>query len=136
VDILDLPTPSLLVERGAFDRNVETMAARWPGTRLRPHVKAFKSTALAKRLAANGHTGFCCATLPAEDPLSQGTDRQIPRSGSAYGIGIVRRDADPHSQVPPNARRHRSSEVPSNAGSRSLAAKCSRRVERYATLRR
>jgi D-serine deaminase-like pyridoxal phosphate-dependent protein len=47
VDILDLPTPPLLVERGASDRNVATIAARWPGTRLRPHVKAFKSTALA-----------------------------------------------------------------------------------------
>jgi hypothetical protein len=31
VEILDLPTPSLLVERGAFDRSVATMAARWPG---------------------------------------------------------------------------------------------------------
>jgi D-serine deaminase-like pyridoxal phosphate-dependent protein len=38
VDILDLPTPALLVERGAFDRNVATMAARWPGTRLRQHA--------------------------------------------------------------------------------------------------
>jgi D-threonine aldolase len=47
VDVLDLPTPSLLVERGAFDRNVATMAARWPGARLRPHVKAFTSTELA-----------------------------------------------------------------------------------------
>jgi hypothetical protein len=28
VDILDLPTPPLLVERGAFDRNVATMAAK------------------------------------------------------------------------------------------------------------
>ncbi|MGH9229282.1 MAG: hypothetical protein ACRD07_11265 [Acidimicrobiales bacterium] len=34
MEILDLPTPSLLVECGAFDRNVATMAARWPGTRL------------------------------------------------------------------------------------------------------
>jgi D-serine deaminase-like pyridoxal phosphate-dependent protein len=57
VDILDLPTPPLLVERGASDRNVATMAARWPGMRLRPHVKAFKSTALAWRLAADGHQG-------------------------------------------------------------------------------
>jgi D-serine deaminase-like pyridoxal phosphate-dependent protein len=47
VDILDLPTPPLLVKRGAFDRSVATMAARWPGARLRPHVKAFTSTALA-----------------------------------------------------------------------------------------
>ena len=31
----------------AFEHNLATMAARWPGTTLRPHVKAFKSTALA-----------------------------------------------------------------------------------------
>ena len=35
---------------------------RWPGTSLRPHVKAFKSTALARRLADAGHTSFCAAT--------------------------------------------------------------------------
>jgi D-serine deaminase-like pyridoxal phosphate-dependent protein len=61
--VYDLPTPSLLVDIHAFDRNVVTMAKRWPGERLRPHVKAFKSTALAKRLAENGHRGFCCATV-------------------------------------------------------------------------
>lgn len=59
----ELPTPSLLVDVHAFDRNVATMAKRWPGAKLRPHVKAFKSTALAARLAQNGHRGFCCATV-------------------------------------------------------------------------
>ncbi len=59
----DLPTPSLLVDLAAFDRNVATMAERWPGTSLRPHVKAFKSTALAARLADAGHSAFCCATV-------------------------------------------------------------------------
>lgn len=60
--VQDLPTPSLLVERDAFEHNVATMSRALPGARLRPHVKAFKSTALAKRLAAAGHTNFCCAT--------------------------------------------------------------------------
>jgi D-serine deaminase-like pyridoxal phosphate-dependent protein len=59
----ELPTPSLLVDLGAFDRNVATMAARWPGRSLRPHVKAFKSTQLARRLADAGHPTFCCATV-------------------------------------------------------------------------
>ena len=59
----ELPTPSLLVDVHAFDRNVATMAKPWPGLSLRPHVKAFKSTALAARLAENGHRGFCCATV-------------------------------------------------------------------------
>jgi D-serine deaminase-like pyridoxal phosphate-dependent protein len=59
----EVATPALLVDLAAFDRNVATMAAAWPGQRLRPHVKAFKSTALARRLADAGHQTFCCATV-------------------------------------------------------------------------
>lgn len=62
MDVHDIPTPALLVDVDAFDHNVATMAAAWPGAKLRPHVKAFKSTALAHELAVAGHTGFCCAT--------------------------------------------------------------------------
>ena len=58
-----IATPALVVDLDAFDRNVATMAAAWPGERLRPHVKAFKSTALAQRLADAGHRAFCCATI-------------------------------------------------------------------------
>lgn len=61
----DLSTPALLVDADAFAHNVATMAAARPGAALRPHVKAFKSTALARELKAAGHEGFCCAT-PAE----------------------------------------------------------------------
>ena len=58
----DLPTPALVVDLDAFEHNVRTMSDAHPGTRLRPHVKAFKSTKLAALLAAAGHTGFCAAT--------------------------------------------------------------------------
>jgi D-serine deaminase-like pyridoxal phosphate-dependent protein len=58
----DIPTPALVIERSVFESNLAAMDAVRPGTELRPHVKAFKSTALAARLAADGHTGFCCAT--------------------------------------------------------------------------
>jgi D-serine deaminase-like pyridoxal phosphate-dependent protein len=63
VKLDDAPTPALVVDLAIFDQNVATMAAALPGRRLRPHVKAFKSTALARRLAAAGHRGFCCATV-------------------------------------------------------------------------
>ena len=63
--VAELPTPALVVERRVFQDNVARMAALRPGPALRPHVKAFKSTALARELVAAGHTGFCCAT-PAE----------------------------------------------------------------------
>ena len=58
----DLATPALVVESSVFDANCSAMDAALPGRSLRPHVKAFKSTALAARLAADGHTGFCAAT--------------------------------------------------------------------------
>ncbi|MFK8024675.1 MAG: alanine racemase [Ilumatobacter sp.] len=60
--IHDLPTPALVVERSVFDANTAAMDAVHPGTALRPHVKAFKSTAMARLLADAGHTAFCCAT--------------------------------------------------------------------------
>ena len=58
----DIPTPALVVEQSVFEANLAAMDAVRPGTELRPHVKAFKSTAMAARLAADGHTAFCCAT--------------------------------------------------------------------------
>jgi D-serine deaminase-like pyridoxal phosphate-dependent protein len=62
VHLRDVPTPALVVDLDAFEHNVRTMSAAHPGARLRPHVKAFKSTALAAELAAAGHRGFCAAT--------------------------------------------------------------------------
>ena len=59
----DLTTPALLADVAVLDQNLATMSAARPGPALRPHVKAFKTTALAVRLAAAGHTGFCCATI-------------------------------------------------------------------------
>jgi D-serine deaminase-like pyridoxal phosphate-dependent protein len=59
----ELVTPALLVDAAAFDHNLATMAAALPGARLRPHVKAHKSTALARRQAAAGHHSFTCATI-------------------------------------------------------------------------
>jgi D-serine deaminase-like pyridoxal phosphate-dependent protein len=63
VKLGDVRTPALVVDRAAFDHNVATMAAAHPGPQLRPHVKAFKSTALARELVAAGHRTFCCATV-------------------------------------------------------------------------
>lgn len=59
----EIPTPALVVDLDLLDANVARMGTAWPGDRLRPHVKAFKSTALARRLADAGHLSFCAATL-------------------------------------------------------------------------
>jgi len=59
----DLQTPALLVDAAAVEHNLTAMATALPGRRLRPHVKAHKSTALAHRQAAAGHRTFTCATI-------------------------------------------------------------------------
>ncbi|MFM7064415.1 MAG: alanine racemase [Actinomycetes bacterium] len=60
----DLPTPALLVDAAALDHNIDVMSGARPGPALRPHVKAFKSTSLARYVAdRGGHRAFCCATL-------------------------------------------------------------------------
>jgi D-serine deaminase-like pyridoxal phosphate-dependent protein len=58
----DLPTPALVVDGAALERNLATMAAALPGARMRPHVKAHKCTELARRQLAHGHRSFTCAT--------------------------------------------------------------------------
>jgi D-serine deaminase-like pyridoxal phosphate-dependent protein len=61
--IHELQTPALLVDAAALTTNLELMAEALPGPRLRPHVKAHKSTALARLQAERGHHGFTCATI-------------------------------------------------------------------------
>ena len=61
--LADLVTPALLADADLLDANLRAMSAALPGARLRPHVKAHKSTALAKRQAALGHRSFTCATV-------------------------------------------------------------------------
>jgi D-threonine aldolase len=59
----ELTTPALIVERSVLEANLDTMSATLPGPRLRPHVKAHKTSALARRQHARGHAGFTCATV-------------------------------------------------------------------------
>lgn len=61
--LVELTTPALVVDIDDLDHNLSTMAHALPGERLRPHVKAHKCTALARRQAAVGHRGFACATI-------------------------------------------------------------------------
>jgi D-threonine aldolase len=59
----ELQTPALVVERSDLTHNLATMTAALPGRRLRPHVKAHKTTGLARLQAGAGHQSFTCATI-------------------------------------------------------------------------
>jgi 3-hydroxy-D-aspartate aldolase len=64
--IRDIPTPALIVDVAALDRNIARMAAFFASgpCRLRPHFKAHKTPAIARRqLAAGSCVGITCATV-------------------------------------------------------------------------
>ncbi len=62
----DVPTPALVIEEEALDRNIAAMAefARRAGRSLRPHAKTHKSVAIARKQIEADAIGICCATLP------------------------------------------------------------------------
>ena len=59
----DAPTPALMLDRGALDRNIARMAAfaAARGIALRPHAKTHKSADIGRRQIAAGAVGLCCA---------------------------------------------------------------------------
>lgn len=62
MNVHDLPTPALVIDRDLLHHNLRVMSAARPGAALRPHVKAHKCTALAAEQARAGHSSFTCAT--------------------------------------------------------------------------
>ena len=58
-------TPALLLDLGAFQRNVGRMAdkVRVAGRTLRPHVKSHKCGEIARRQIEAGAIGLCCASI-------------------------------------------------------------------------
>lgn len=54
-----------------LERNLATMAEALPGPRLRPHVKAHKTTALARLQSEAGHRTFTCATIREVEGLAR-----------------------------------------------------------------
>jgi D-serine deaminase-like pyridoxal phosphate-dependent protein len=105
--VADIPTPALVVDVAAMDRNIRRMAAFFGAgpCRLRPHVKAHKTPEIARRqLAAGGCTGLTCATvaeaeavaplgaslLVANEPVGPGKcDRLAALAGGAEVIVAV-----------------------------------------------
>jgi D-serine deaminase-like pyridoxal phosphate-dependent protein len=65
-------TPSLLIDLDAFDANLHEMAALTAahGVALRPHAKAHKSSAIARRQLEAGAVGVCCQKLSEAYPFA------------------------------------------------------------------
>jgi D-serine deaminase-like pyridoxal phosphate-dependent protein len=72
--ISDIPTPALLVNLPAMERNVRRMAEFFVegACKLRPHFKAHKTPEIARRqLAAGSCTGLTCATVAEAEVVAE-----------------------------------------------------------------
>jgi len=71
--LADIPTPALIVDVAAMERNIHRMAEFFATRtcKLRPHFKAHKTPEVARRqLAAGSCTGITCATVPEAEAVS------------------------------------------------------------------
>lgn len=68
----ELPTPALIIDARALERNIVAMArfAAARGVALRPHAKTHKSAEIARRQLAAGAVGICCAKLSEAEALA------------------------------------------------------------------
>jgi D-serine deaminase-like pyridoxal phosphate-dependent protein len=86
------PTPCLMLDRDALDRNIARMAAFTGsrGLRLRPHAKTHKSRAIAARQAKAGAVGICCATLWEAEQLAGAAPSILLTSPVAGAVSVAR----------------------------------------------
>jgi D-serine deaminase-like pyridoxal phosphate-dependent protein len=91
----DIPTPALILDLAAMDRNIKRMAEFFATRRckLRPHFKAHKTPEIARRqLAAGSCTGLTCATV-SEAEVASLVARDILIANEVVGLDRCRRAA-------------------------------------------
>ena len=90
-----IPTPALVLDAPAFERNMDRMAAYLAGknVRVRPHAKTHKTPMIGHLQMRRGAIGLCCATVgEAEAMVYAGLDHILITSQSV-GEDKVRRTA-------------------------------------------
>jgi len=90
-----IPTPALVLDLDAFERNVAKMQARADaaGLALRPHAKSHKCAALARRQIEAGAAGVCCAKLAEAEALAAAGIGRILVTSPIVGSGPAARAA-------------------------------------------
>ncbi len=94
--LAEIPTPALVVDIPAMERNIRRMAGffRDGPCRLRPHFKAHKTPEIARRqLAAGSCTGLTCATVGEAEVAAELCD-DILIANQVLGPGKARRVAE------------------------------------------
>src|SRR3990172_3049023 len=97
MNLRDIPTPALIVDLPAMERNIRRMAEFYADKpcKLRPHFKAHKTPAIARRqLAAGSCTGLTVATVgEAEVVAAEGVTDEVLIANEVLGPGKAARVA-------------------------------------------
>jgi len=88
-----IPTPALVLDLDAFERNVALMADHCMvnGLGLRPHAKTHKSVAIARAQIAAGALGQCCAKLGEAEAMAAGGIESILITSPVVTAGGIAR---------------------------------------------
>lgn len=121
----DLDTPALLVDLSKLERNIATMRriiVTEAGIGWRPHTKAIKTPALARKLLDAGARGVTCAKVGEAEVLAEGGIRDILIANQIVGaekmarLATLRQRADPIVAVDSEAHVTALAEVGRRAG--------------------
>src|SRR3990170_6178940 len=97
MNLHDIPTPALVVDIHAMERNIRRMAEFYAASscKVRPHFKAHKTPAIARRqLDAGSCTGLTCATVgEAEVVVRERLTNDILIANEVVGSGKAARVA-------------------------------------------
>lgn len=88
-----LETPALVVDLGAFERNLDSMATilEQKSVSLRPHAKTHKSPLIAQLQIQHGAIGICCQTVSEAEHMVWGGVRDVMISNQVVqDSGIAR----------------------------------------------
>jgi D-serine deaminase-like pyridoxal phosphate-dependent protein len=97
----DLPTPALVLDRAALERNIAKMAAfaAARGIALRPHAKTHKSSEIGRRQIEAGAAGLCCAKLGEAEALAANGIGQLHLTSPVVAPGAVARLIRLHGRI-------------------------------------
>jgi len=103
-----IPTPALVVETGALERNLRLMSGFFAGrhAKSRPHFKSHKCVTIARRqLECGNAVGITCAKLSEAEVLTAGGDLGHPHRQSDRRAGQGRAGRRAGSGMPSHLRR-------------------------------
>lgn len=90
-----VPTPALLVDLAALERNIARMQSRAAasGLALRPHAKTHKSALVARMQIEAGAVGVCCTKLGEAEALAEAGVRNLLLTSPVVGVDSAHRAA-------------------------------------------